>query len=123
MFHHASFPDFLLDRSRSLGYFVNVEIFNFNIISAVWKSIGEDYDLEGRCAYAYVFSHAIDHHLSNFIVEAIAFSGLYRLRTFPPDFLDTLRALRPQDFHKLGNVQVIKDAFKLIYNLVRQFVF
>lgn len=39
LFRHASFPDFLLDQSRSGEYFIDLNAFNFKIQSAVWKGL------------------------------------------------------------------------------------
>jgi hypothetical protein len=48
LFHHASFPDYLGDQSRSKDYFVDIDAFNFKILPAVWKGI----TLGGQCLYA-----------------------------------------------------------------------
>lgn len=39
LFHHASFPDYLLDKSRSGDYYVDLDAFNFKIMPAVWKRL------------------------------------------------------------------------------------
>lgn len=48
LFHHASFADYLLDKSRSREYFVNVATFNYRILPTVWRLIDERPD-EASC--------------------------------------------------------------------------
>ncbi|KAF5324379.1 hypothetical protein D9619_011190 [Psilocybe cf. subviscida] len=37
LFYHASFPDYLLDQSRSREYFVDAAAFNYKILPVVWN--------------------------------------------------------------------------------------
>ncbi|KAF5309575.1 hypothetical protein D9619_012424 [Psilocybe cf. subviscida] len=101
-FRHASFPDFLLDQSRSREYFVDLDAFNFKIQPAVWKGL------------------KISDRLG---LQIIAYPGLCRLHRLPPEFLCTLIAMNPSVFGELvsgewarGMVKVA-DIFKRIYNL------
>jgi hypothetical protein len=52
VFHHASFPDYLLQQSRSRDYFVDIDAFNFKILQAVWKGILAGTGSE--CAYVLI---------------------------------------------------------------------
>lgn len=49
LFYDASFPDYLLDKSRSSNYFVDIDIFNFTILPAVWKCIGTTHACKCIC--------------------------------------------------------------------------
>lgn len=54
-----------------------------------------------------------------YIVDTIAYSGLFRLRQLPPGFLDILATLNPVHFDKVANFEIeIADVFKHIYNQV-----
>lgn len=52
LFHHASFPDYLLDKSRSRDYYVDLEEFNFKIQPWLWKSL-DDLDCH-RCEHTFI---------------------------------------------------------------------
>ncbi|KAF5309460.1 hypothetical protein D9619_012450 [Psilocybe cf. subviscida] len=72
LFYHASFPDYLLDQSRSGGYFVDIDAFNFKIQPLVWKA----------CSQPKQRTHSG--------LQYIALEGLLRLRQPPSGFLNTL---------------------------------
>ncbi|KAF5309472.1 hypothetical protein D9619_012443 [Psilocybe cf. subviscida] len=74
-FHHASFSDYLLDRSRSKGYFVDLDTFNFKIQPALWTACRK---LKQRHDYS--------------PLKEAALFGLYRLRQLPPGLLNSLTA-------------------------------
>ncbi|KAF5318691.1 hypothetical protein D9619_010658 [Psilocybe cf. subviscida] len=93
VFHHASFPDYVLNQSRSGKYFVDIDAFDRKALPAIWKAIGKT---EG--------------------VEFIAYHGLCRLKELPPDFLKTLVALNLSSFNLLGNVEEMIAIFNIIYN-------
>ncbi|KAF5309488.1 hypothetical protein D9619_012439 [Psilocybe cf. subviscida] len=82
LFHHASFPDYLLDQSRSGEYFVDIDAFNFKIQPTVWRACRK---LEQNTGLGY-----------------IALTGLRRLRQLPPGFLSALTA---QDLLSVGEQQ------------------
>ncbi|KAF5309487.1 hypothetical protein D9619_012437 [Psilocybe cf. subviscida] len=74
LFHHASFPDYLRDKSRSRGYFVDIDLFNCKIQPELWKACRK-----------------LGRHTRSELGK-FTLAGLYRLRQLPPDFLNTLTA-------------------------------
>ncbi|KAF5324142.1 hypothetical protein D9619_011137 [Psilocybe cf. subviscida] len=74
LFHHASFPDYLLDQSRSGDYFVDTAIFNYKIMPVVWT---------------HILNHSHDDDWLRF-----GLGGLVQLQKFPPGLLDMLAASR-----------------------------
>lgn len=42
LFHHASFPDYLLDQLRSRDYFVDTAVLYYKILPALWSLIGDN---------------------------------------------------------------------------------
>ncbi|KAF5309573.1 hypothetical protein D9619_012427 [Psilocybe cf. subviscida] len=101
LFHHASFPDYLLDESRSGNYYVDIDAFNIEILPAVWKEL------------------QVSTRLS-LELEIIAYQGLFRLRQLPPGFLNTLIALDPiffLNFLASGGADEAANIFKHVYDL------
>lgn len=51
LFHHASFPDYLLDESRSTDYYVDIAAFSYKILPMVWE-ISQKSAVEDLCTYS-----------------------------------------------------------------------
>ncbi|KAF5324203.1 hypothetical protein D9619_011155 [Psilocybe cf. subviscida] len=69
-FYHASFPDYLLDQSRSREYFVDTVAFNYKILPVVWDLMMND------------------GHLEKWLKLVIA--GLRQLQELPPGFMNVM---------------------------------
>ncbi|KAF5309471.1 hypothetical protein D9619_012441 [Psilocybe cf. subviscida] len=74
LFYHASFPDYLLDQSRSKSYFVDPDVFNFKLQPVLWEACRK---LERSKTSP---------------LRITALKGLLRLQQLPPGLLTTLTA-------------------------------
>ncbi|KAF5324219.1 hypothetical protein D9619_011198 [Psilocybe cf. subviscida] len=70
LFHHASFPDYLLDKSRSMNYFVDITAFSFKIQPIVWELIATELPHESWVSFG--------------------LGGLIQLQNLPPGLIETL---------------------------------
>ncbi|KAF5324306.1 hypothetical protein D9619_011196 [Psilocybe cf. subviscida] len=74
LFHHASFPDYLLDQSRSGDYFVDTAAFSYQILLVIWKHVDDE---------PHVF-------ITLFAGQYFGFHAMSQLQTLPPGLMDVL---------------------------------